>query len=616
MSTSGSYKRIPRSKAYSRHAGAFQELAASGQPYKVTYTSQIGTHAWFFRAWTKVLAYGALLITLLYAAILLRPAHWYVTQQPSASTHLADWIMLASFVSLQVFLIVGTYSATRSTVKAKNPVPVRPAANLRIAMVTTRAPGEPYNMVATTLKAIKEVHYRTGSVDAWLLDETNDPRLHALCSDIGVNYFSRNGIDEWNTKKPAKRPIGKRFLDALWLPDEEPAKPQSADPFFAARSKHGNFNAWFAHLDKIGMEYDILAGVDTDHVPEPNYLQRILGYFRDPDIAYAVGPQVYGNYKAGYTNLVVRWAESQASFFQSTIQRAGNASNSPMFVGTNYAIRIRALRQIGGFQPCITEDMATGLAIHTTKNPQTGNNWKSVYTPDVLAIGEGPNSWSPYFTQQWRWAAGTFDTWFRVVWKVFYKLPPRALLHYFLILTYYPFVALTWLLAVTSSLTYLFAGGTAIVAPWGQFIALYLMSLVMQLSLYFWNRQYNVSPHEAAGSYGVSGMLISTLVGPVYLSALLGVIIGKKAHFIVTKKGTNENSDGFGTFRHHIFWALLLLIGLVYGIANGRHSPALLLWTVLLVIICIVPIILGTRIALPARQAAAKPLFAERTIHA
>ena len=192
------------------------------------------------------------------------------------------------------------------------------------------------------------------------------------------------------------------------------------------------------------------------------------------------------------------------------------------------------LDQIGGFQPCITEDMATGLAIHSRRNPATGRRWKSVYTPDVLAIGEGPSSWGPYFTQQWRWAAGTFDTWRRMAWRVFFKLSPGAMVHYFLMLTYYPMVALTWLLGIISSLTYLFTGATAILAPWVQFISLYLMTMVMQLSLYFWNRRYNVSPHEPEGSYGISGMVLSTLAAPIYFSALLGIFLGKKPHFVVT----------------------------------------------------------------------------------
>ena len=60
---------------------------------------------------------------------------------------------------------------------------------------------------------------------------------------------------------------------------------------YKERSKHGNYNAW---LDAHGHEYDFFLSVDPDHVPMPNFAERFLGYFRDPDVpvAFVVGPQV------------------------------------------------------------------------------------------------------------------------------------------------------------------------------------------------------------------------------------------------------------------------------------------------------------------------------------
>ncbi len=316
----------------------------------------------------------------------------------------------------------------------------------------------------------------------------------------------------------------------------------------------------------------------------------MLGYFRDADVAYVVGPQVYGNYQPGLKGIVARWAESQASFFQSTIQRAANQAKVPMFVGTNYAVRMGVLDQIGGFQPCITEDMATGLAIHAKRNPDTRKKWKSVYTPDVLAVGEGPEQWGPYFTQQWRWAAGTFDTWKRVAWKRMFRLSPRAMAHYFLILTFYPITALTWLLGIVSSLIYLTTGATALLAPWNQFVSLYLMTLVLQLSLYFWNRRFNVSPHEPAGSFGLPGIIITSIAAPVYLSALVGVVMNRKVNFVVTTKGQASGQESFKVFRIHAQWAGILLAGLAYGFLNGHDHLAMLVWVFTQLLVCLIPI--------------------------
>jgi cellulose synthase/poly-beta-1,6-N-acetylglucosamine synthase-like glycosyltransferase len=576
--------------------------------YVVSYGNLTSHDKVVYRYWARVVAYGALLLTLGLAFLLFQPGNWIVVREPESLTHPFNWLMLASLITLQILLITGTYSAARATIKAKNPVPVRPPKGLYVALATTRAPGEPVAMVEHTLKALKRVHYKNGKVDVWLLDETMDPQLWDICINIGVFYFSRSGNTKWNTARGKRRLLlrAKSMLSAgRKLRAGEYATP---DAFLAARSKHGNFNSWRAYLKQQGRSYDILAGVDTDQVPEPNFLHRLLGYFRDPDVAYVVGPQVYGNYRPGLGGLVARWAESQASFFQSTIQRAGNASATPMFVGTNYAVRMPVLDQIGGFQPCITEDMATGLAIHTRRNKLTGNRWKSVYTPDVLAIGEGPDLWAPYFTQQWRWAAGTFDTWRRVVWRVFFKLSPKAMLHYFLMLSFYPVTALTWLFGVASTLLYLTTGASAVSVPWAMFISLFAMSLIMQLSLYFWNRRFNVSPHEPQGSYGVSGIVLTSLTAPIYLSALIGVLLGKKAHFVVTAKGGHERSyDALRTFKIHLLWAAVLIAGLGYGYTHGNFHPAMVFWAFAQLAVCLMPPALGWGAWLPARIRALLP---------
>ena len=176
--------------------------------------------------------------------------------------------------------------------------------------------------------------------------------------------------------------------------------------------------------------------------------ERLLGYFRDPDVAFVVAPQFYGN----QGNRITRWAESAQYLFHSVIQRAGNRRRCPMLVGTNAAVRTSAIKQ--GYVDSITEDMATSLQIHATKSP-TGRMWRSVYTPDLVAVGEGPASWTEFFGQQTRWSAGTFDAILRQVWRVFFKLRPGAMLHYFLMLTYYPSVAIGWIIGILISACYL-----------------------------------------------------------------------------------------------------------------------------------------------------------------
>src|SRR3712207_8521356 len=129
-----------------------------------------------------------------------------------------------------------------------------------------------------------------------------------------------------------------------------------------------------------------------------------------------------------------------------------------MLVGTNNAVRIAALKAIGGLQDSITEDMATSLAMHAVKNPATGRRWRSVYNPDVLAVGEGPSSWTDYFSQQHRWSRGTDEVVVRQFGKLAWKLGFARALHYGLLMSYYPLTALAWMLGAGVGACYLLLG--------------------------------------------------------------------------------------------------------------------------------------------------------------
>jgi cellulose synthase/poly-beta-1,6-N-acetylglucosamine synthase-like glycosyltransferase len=585
---------------YSQLAGPLQTAPIDGESNNVSFVKTDFHERRLFRFWTRMVAYGSILLVVALTVFLFQPSHWVALKPGSLSAKIGDWAMLACLAVLQLFLLVGTFMSSRSTLLSKNPVPLVPPKGLRVALATTRASGEPIPLVRRTLTAAKKVRYDDGHVDVWLLDETKSEALQRLCDELGVRYFSRKDVADWNVPPAVRRLFKGRKLE-------------SGDPRFAARTKHGNFNAWGSSLENEN--YDIIAGIDTDQVPEVNFLERLLGYFHDPDVAFVVGPQVYANQQSGLQGLVARWAESQASFFQSTIQRAANDSQSAMFVGTNYAARSQALSQVAGFYPCITEDLATGLTIHMQRNKKTGNHWKSVYTPDVLALGEGPEYWSSFFSQQWRWAAGAFDATRQLFTKATKGLPAKARVHYLLILTFYPIAALAWLFGLVSSLLYMLFGASAITVSWTQFMSLYFMSVILQLGAYFWNHRRDVSPFTPPGSFGVPGMVITSLTAPIYLSALFGVMLGRKVTFVVTKKGSQKNPDWFKTFALQMKWGLLLVAGLVFGWEHGRTNLAMTIWIGLQLAICLLPYALGLppalqyhrinwrRLAWPARLA-------------
>ncbi|WP_406863191.1 cellulose synthase catalytic subunit [Streptomyces sp. HUAS MG47] len=536
---------------YSRLAGPLTE--PPGTAYQVQYRSLLSKESHRIRA--VLLMSLAPVLSALLLVYLVWPSHWTVREGGARWLVAFDTVMLVSIGLICLFMLVNVTSIAHATMVARDPVPVRPEKGTRVAFLTTYVPGkEPLGMVRATLTGAVRLRH-DGPLDVWLLDEGDDARAKALCAELGVRHFTRAGVPEWNREKGVHK----------------------------ARTKHGNYNAWLA---MHGDAYEYFASVDTDHVPLPNFLERMLGFFRDPDIAFVVGPQVYGN----YTSPVTKAAESQQFLFHALIQRAGNRYRAPMFVGTNNVVRIAALRQIGGLYDSITEDMATGFELHRRKNPRTGRYWRSVYTPDVLAVGEGPASWTDFFTQQLRWSRGTYETLFKQYWKAPFRVPPGRLLNYSLMLVYYPMTAVNWFLGILSCVLFLWLGASGTQVSSAVWLMIYSDAVALQIGLYLWNRRHNVSPHEPEGSGGLAGMIMSALSAPIYLKSLGSAMLRTRGRFVVTPKGGEASPDRLSTFRIHLYWAAILVVSLLASVHFDHTHAAMRTWAVLALVIALAPV--------------------------
>lgn len=538
---------------YSRLAGPLTE-PEPGVAYRVRYRSLLAEEPHRIRA--ALLLGAAPVLSAVLLTWLLQPAHWTRRENAPGWMTACDTVMLISIGLIEVFRLINVTSNAHATLVARDPVPVIPEEGTKVAFLTTFVPGkEPLEMVRATLEAAIRLRHR-GTLDVWLLDEGDDPEVRRLCDRLGVHHFSRKNVEKWN------RPSGS----------------------FRAKTKHGNYNAW---LDAHGDDYTFFASVDTDHVPLPNFLERMLGYFRDPDVAFVVGPQVYGNYDSAVTKA----AESQQFLFHALIQRAGNRYGAPMFVGTNNAVRISAIKGIGGLYDSITEDMATGLELHRRRNPATGRKWRSVYTPDVLAVGEGPSSWTDFFTQQLRWSRGTYETLIKQFWKMPFTLSPGRLLNYTLMVVYYPMTAVNWMLGGLSCALFLGLGASGVQIDSEVWMMLYSDAAALQIGLYVWNRRHNVSPHEPEGSSGAAGMVMSALSAPIYARSLIDAVLRRKSRFVVTPKGDSASPDRLlSTFRTHILWTLVFGGSLAASFFNGHTHVAMRTWAVLALLLAVAPI--------------------------
>ena len=532
-----------------------------GRPYRVRYRGIHHTR----REWL-----ATRFIALALVALDARFIYWLIFQSQypplggliwPSDVHLAasdGYILLRGAMALgsivmQLLLLTNVLTVSRACLAARDPVPVEPDPGLRVAFLTTIVPEkEPVELAERTLRAAKTIVY-DGHFDVWLLDEGDSDVVKQMCQRLGVRHFSRKG---------------RGYLDLN-------------TGTFANKTKHGNHNRW---LWEYAGHYDVVMFVDTDHVPLPIMAERLLGYFRDPDVAFVVAPQFYGN----QGNRITRWAESAQYLFHSVIQRAGNRRRCAMLVGTNAAVRTSAIR--AGYVASITEDMATSLTIHTTRSPQTGRRWRSVYTPDLVAVGEGPSSWGEFFSQQARWSAGTFDALARQVWRLVFRLRPGAMLHYLLMLTYYPSVAVGWIVGIAISACYLGLGISGLRTNAGWWLTYYVDVAAIQFLLYRFMRRHNVSPHEPAGSSGLSGMVVSALTAPIYARSLIKVAFRRKLSFTVTAKGSASSLDGLWTFRYSLLWAGVPSAILAVALLRHRPYPMMIGWTAVILLVCLTPI--------------------------
>ncbi len=517
--------------------------------YRRAYSRRDG---WVLRA----LGLGHVVLALALGAYLVLPRNLPALGARSAVVVVFTVVGLTVMVAMQMVVALRTLVLMFFAARARDPIPMARPPGLRVAVLTTIVPGkEPIELVMATLRAMRRIRH-DGVLEVWLLDEGGDPEVRRRCERLGVRHFSRKGRPEWN----------------------RPAGP------FKARTKHGNHNAWrAAHED----EYDVVAQMDPDHVPYPNFLERTLGYFADPDTAFVVAPQVYANLTESF---VARGAAELAYLFHGVIQRGGNGHGAPLLIGTNHLYRPTAFRQIDGYQDSIIEDHLTSMVIFGAVNPATGNSWRGVYTPDVIAVGEGPATYSDFFSQQKRWAYG--------IWEIARGHSPAVLrrlphwgqrLSFAALQAHYPTTAISWVSGIFLTGLYLVGGITVTRLPGLLWAALLLANLAVGFAFIQFTRRFNLVGHERR-SWGLSGMALELATAPIYLAAAAAQLAGRPLAYVVTAKGSAATGDTWRTFRPHLGWAALSVAFIAAGAALHHTFPSLYLWALLTTVTCLAPV--------------------------
>jgi cellulose synthase (UDP-forming) len=312
-----------------------------------------------------------------------------------------------------------------------------------------------------------------------------------------------------------------------------------------------------------------VAQVDTDFVVKPNFLTETLGQFKDPEVAFVVTPQFYGN---EHDSVVAAGAGQQTFSFYGPIQRGLSGIDTTMLVGANHIIRVSALKEIGWYVGHLTEDLYTGMMLYS-------RGWKGKYYPKVLAVGEGPATWSAYFTQQMRWSRGCFDILFRGGIPLILKMNFKRQFTFFFLMQHY-FSGFNLIVGTALLSLYFITGFNAVNITSSKLLIIYACLILWLMVMSFWQQSYNVRPKHEKG-YLLPGRIVQLAVQPVYFLALIAAIRNKKFYFKVTPKGgLNEQPNEISLFKIHISLGLIVLVALIIGLLHHRISPVLVFWAV------------------------------------
>jgi cellulose synthase (UDP-forming) len=282
--------------------------------------------------------------------------------------------------------------------RARRPNRAVPVPAGRVAMVVTKTPKEPWFVVRRTLEAMLDQRLAPSvefwmavgrgslepprTVSVWLADENPSEETRAWCMRHGVRISCRRSAAAYH--------------QAVW-----PAR---------TGCKEGNLRYFYEVMGGYD-DYDFVVQLDADHVPDRDYLIEMLRPFADPRVGYVAAPSI------GDANSHRSWtarARANAEALLHGVWQAGyNGGYPPLCFGSHYAVRTRALREVGGLGPELAEDHSTTLLLNAA-------GWSGAFAINAIAHGDGPTSLADALTQEVQWSRSVtilLLTWLPRTWR-------------------------------------------------------------------------------------------------------------------------------------------------------------------------------------------------------
>ncbi|MFF9100247.1 glycosyltransferase family 2 protein [Streptomyces rubrogriseus] len=278
--------------------------------------------------------------------------------------HRVGWAGLVINSALLLYLTALPAYFFVTALRVRRVDPALPVPALSVAFAVTRAPSEPWPTARRTLEAMLTQDYPY-PYDVWLCDEQPTAESARWCRANRVRISSRAGVPAYHRSQWPRR----------------------------TRCKEGNFAYFYDHW---GYErYEVVAQLDCDHVPEPTYLAEMVRPFGDPALGYVAAPSICD------ANASQSWSARgrlhREAVWHGAVQLGHSDGLAPMCIGSHYAVRTRALRDIGGLGPELAEDFSTTYLLNSA-------GWHGAFAIDAEAHGDGPLTFGDMVTQEYQWS--------------------------------------------------------------------------------------------------------------------------------------------------------------------------------------------------------------------
>jgi len=312
-------------------------------------------------------------------------------------------------------------------------------------------------------------------------------------------------------------------------------------------------------LAKLTSQPEFFAVIDADQAVVPEFLEEIVPLLQnDSKVAFVQTPQLYDNAEITWT---CRAAAQQEMLLYDTILEAKGANGRALCCGSNFVMRMQALKEVGGWdERSVSEDLMTGFLIHA-------HGWKSLYMRKTYAIGLGPVALPAYWKQQRRWASGNTTVAFLVVRAMLHRSPriPLGLgIDYFWSAAYYITTLALAILATLPMLLLLavrWGVGTGLVhaqpalkpLEW-VYLSVYPMYATIMLFPYI---HMHLRGYPVRCLIMLQGLLSVTV--PVYLSSVIKAIFTRITVFeVVPKSSLTTAMPLWRTLQTYVFTALIV----------------------------------------------------------